>query len=71
MTSPGSDRDYWEQRAVELGARAAGYRDETMDAYEVRLRGSAIERLVGQGHGRELLDAARTYVMVGECQSVG
>jgi SAM-dependent methyltransferase len=57
MTTPGSDRDYWEQRAIELGARAAGYRDETMDAYEVRLRSSAIERLVGQGHGRELLDA--------------
>jgi ubiquinone/menaquinone biosynthesis C-methylase UbiE len=57
MRPPASDRDYWEDRARELGSRAAGYRDEAMDAYEDRLRRSAIERLVGHGQGRQLLDA--------------
>lgn len=57
MNPPESDRDYWEDRARRHGSRAAGYRDDAMDAYEDRLRGSAIARLVGLGHGRRLLDA--------------
>ena len=57
MTPPAADRDYWEERARRLGARAAGYSDAAMDAYEDLLRMSAIERLVGRGHGRRLLDA--------------
>jgi SAM-dependent methyltransferase len=39
------------------GARAAGYTDAAMDAYEDRLRRAAIERLVGRGEGKSLLDA--------------
>lgn len=57
MSPPESDREYWEERARRHGARAAGYRDDAMDSYEDRLRRSAIARLVGDGHGRELLDA--------------
>jgi SAM-dependent methyltransferase len=57
LTSPGSDRDYWEDRARRQGAGAAGYTDQAMDAYEDRLRGAAIERLLGRGAGRRLLDA--------------
>jgi ubiquinone/menaquinone biosynthesis C-methylase UbiE len=51
------DRDYWEDRAKQLGARAGGYRDAAMDAYEERLRRSALSRLLGEGQGRSLLDA--------------
>lgn len=57
MTPPTADRDYWEERARRHGARAAGYSDTAMDAYEDRLRRSAIERLVGRGQGLRLLDA--------------
>ena len=57
MTPPAADRDYWEDRARRYGPRAAGYSDTAMDAYEDRLRRSAIERLVGAGRGRHLLDA--------------
>lgn len=57
MTSPGSDRDYWEDRAARLGAAAGGYADTAMDAYEDRLRAGAIRRLIGRGNGRRLLDA--------------
>jgi ubiquinone/menaquinone biosynthesis C-methylase UbiE len=57
LTPPTADRDYWEERARRYGARAAGYSDAAMDAYEDRLRRAAIDRLVGQGHGRSLLDA--------------
>jgi 2-polyprenyl-3-methyl-5-hydroxy-6-metoxy-1,4-benzoquinol methylase len=57
MKPPASDRDYWEDRARRHGSRAAGYHDDAMNAYEDRLRGSALARLVGHGHGRELLDA--------------
>jgi ubiquinone/menaquinone biosynthesis C-methylase UbiE len=54
---PHADRDYWEDRARRYGARAAGYTDVAMDAYEDRLRGSALERFLGRGNGRHLLDA--------------
>jgi ubiquinone/menaquinone biosynthesis C-methylase UbiE len=54
---PASDRDYWEERTRHYGARAAGYRDAAMDAYEDRLRRSAVERFLGSGNGRHLLDA--------------
>lgn len=57
MTQSTSDREYWEDRARRLGAAAAGYSDPSMDAYEDRLRASAISRLVGAGHGRTVLDA--------------
>ena len=57
MTPPTADRDYWEDRARRHGPRAAGYSDAAMDAYEDRLRQSAIERLLGGGRGRHLLDA--------------
>lgn len=57
MTTPVSDREYWEERARRQGAGAAGYTDQAMDAYEDRLRGSAIDRLLGSGAGRHLLDA--------------
>jgi len=57
LTPPTADRDYWEARARRFGPRAAGYSDTAMDAYEDRLRQSAIYRLVGPGHGRHLLDA--------------
>lgn len=57
MTPPTADRDYWEDRARRHGPRAAGYSDTAMDAYEDRLRQSAIERLLGPGRGRSLLDA--------------
>lgn len=57
MTVPASDHDYWEDRARRQGAGAAGYTDQSMDAYEDRLRRSAIERLLGPGAGRRLLDA--------------
>lgn len=57
MNPPASDRDYWEDRARRHGARAAGYHDDAMNAYEDRLRRSALARLVGHGDGRELLDA--------------
>jgi SAM-dependent methyltransferase len=57
LTRSGSDRDYWEDRARRQGAGAAGYTDQAMDAYEDRLRGAAIDRLVGRGAGRRLLDA--------------
>jgi SAM-dependent methyltransferase len=57
MTPPTADRDYWEDRARRYGPRAAGYSDTAMDAYEDRLRESAIERLLGPGRGRRLLDA--------------
>jgi ubiquinone/menaquinone biosynthesis C-methylase UbiE len=57
MNPPASDRDYWEERARLHGSRAAGYHDDAMNAYEDRLRGSALARLVGPGNGRELLDA--------------
>ncbi len=56
MTSP-TDHEYWEERTRLYGARAAGYSDVAMDAYEDRLRRAAIERLVGRGGGRRLLDA--------------
>ncbi|HEY1454848.1 MAG TPA: hypothetical protein VGG31_00005, partial [Candidatus Dormibacteraeota bacterium] len=52
-----TDRDYWEGRARRLGAGAAGYSDPAMEAYEDRLRGAAIRRLIGEGRGRRLLDA--------------
>lgn len=55
--APNADRDYWEERAARLGAGAAGYSDAAMDAYEDRLRAAAIRRLLGEGHGRRLLDA--------------
>jgi SAM-dependent methyltransferase len=54
---PPTDHEYWEERTRLYGARAAGYSDAAMDAYEDRLRRSAIERLVGGGEGRRLLDA--------------
>jgi 2-polyprenyl-3-methyl-5-hydroxy-6-metoxy-1,4-benzoquinol methylase len=57
MNPPASDRDYWEDRARRHGTRAAGYQDDAMNAYEDRLRRSALTRLVGEGHRRELLDA--------------
>jgi ubiquinone/menaquinone biosynthesis C-methylase UbiE len=57
MNPPASDRDYWEERARLHGSRAAGYHDDAMNAYEDRLRRSALARLVGRGNGRELLDA--------------
>jgi 2-polyprenyl-3-methyl-5-hydroxy-6-metoxy-1,4-benzoquinol methylase len=57
MNPPASDRDYWEDRARRHGSRAAGYHDDAMNAYEDRLRRSALARLVGHGHGRQLLDA--------------
>jgi 2-polyprenyl-3-methyl-5-hydroxy-6-metoxy-1,4-benzoquinol methylase len=57
LTPPTADRDYWEDRARRYGPRAAGYSDTAMDAYEDRLRQSAIERLLGPGRGRQLLDA--------------
>lgn len=57
MKPPASDRDYWEERTRHYGARAAGYRDAAMDAYEDRLRRSAVERFLGSGNGRHLLDA--------------
>ncbi len=56
MTPP-TDHEYWEERTRLYGARAAGYSDAAMDAYEDRLRRAAIERLVGRGNGRRLLDA--------------
>ncbi len=56
MTPP-TDHEYWEERTRLYGARAAGYSDVAMDAYEDRLRRAAIERLVGRGGGRRLLDA--------------
>lgn len=56
MTPP-TDHEYWEERTRLYGARAAGYSDVAMDAYEDRLRHAAIERLVGRGGGRRLLDA--------------
>ena len=56
MTPP-TDHEYWEERTRLYGARAAGYSDVAMDAYEDRLRRAAIERLVGRGDGRRLLDA--------------
>jgi SAM-dependent methyltransferase len=52
-----TDHEYWEERTRLYGARAAGYSDVAMDAYEDRLRRAAIERLVGRGDGRRLLDA--------------
>ncbi|HEX9097950.1 MAG TPA: class I SAM-dependent methyltransferase [Candidatus Dormibacteraeota bacterium] len=52
-----TDHEYWEERTRLYGARAAGYSDVAMDAYEDRLRRAAIERLVGRGEGRRLLDA--------------
>jgi SAM-dependent methyltransferase len=52
-----TDHEYWEERTRLYGARAAGYSDVAMDAYEDRLRRAAIERLVGRGGGRRLLDA--------------
>jgi 2-polyprenyl-3-methyl-5-hydroxy-6-metoxy-1,4-benzoquinol methylase len=55
--TPPADRDYWEDRARRYGARAAGYTDVAMDAYEDRLRRSALQRLLGRGDGRHLLDA--------------
>jgi SAM-dependent methyltransferase len=55
--TPPTDREYWEERTRLYGARAAGYSDAAMDAYEDRLRRAAIERLVGRGEGRRLLDA--------------
>jgi ubiquinone/menaquinone biosynthesis C-methylase UbiE len=57
LTPPSADREYWEERARRYGARAAGYSDAAMDAYEDRLRRAAIERFVGRGQGRRLLDA--------------
>ena len=57
MTPPATDHEYWEDRARRHGPRAAGYIDAAMDAYEDRLRQSAIERLLGPGRGRHLLDA--------------
>lgn len=57
MKPPASDRDYWEERTRHYGARAAGYRDAAMDAYEDRLRRSAIGRFLGRGDGRHMLDA--------------
>jgi 2-polyprenyl-3-methyl-5-hydroxy-6-metoxy-1,4-benzoquinol methylase len=57
MNPPASDREYWEDRARRHGSRAAGYQDDAMNAYEDRLRRSAITRLVGKGQHRELLDA--------------
>jgi 2-polyprenyl-3-methyl-5-hydroxy-6-metoxy-1,4-benzoquinol methylase len=57
MNPPASDREYWEDRARRHGSRAAGYQDDAMNAYEDRLRRSALARMVGRGHGRELLDA--------------
>jgi SAM-dependent methyltransferase len=55
--TPPTDHEYWEERTRLYGARAAGYSDVAMDAYEDRLRRAAIERLVGRGGGRRLLDA--------------
>jgi len=55
--TPPTDHEYWEVRTRLYGARAAGYSDVAMDAYEDRLRRAAIERLVGRGGGRRLLDA--------------
>jgi SAM-dependent methyltransferase len=55
--TPPTDHEYWEERTRLYGARAAGYSDLAMDAYEDRLRRAAIERLVGRGDGRRLLDA--------------
>jgi SAM-dependent methyltransferase len=55
--TPPTDHEYWEERTRLYGARAAGYSDAAMDAYEDRLRRAAIERLVGRGEGRRLLDA--------------
>jgi SAM-dependent methyltransferase len=55
--TPPTDHEYWEERTRLYGARAAGYSDAAMDAYEDRLRRAAIERLVGGGEGRRLLDA--------------
>jgi SAM-dependent methyltransferase len=52
-----TDHEYWEERTRLYGARAAGYSDVAMDAYEDRLRRAAIERLVGRGGGRRVLDA--------------
>lgn len=52
-----TDHEYWEERTRLYGARAAGYSDAAMDAYEDRLRQAAIDRLVGRGGGRRLLDA--------------
>jgi SAM-dependent methyltransferase len=52
-----TDHEYWEERTRLYGARAAGYSDVAMDAYEDRLRRAAIERLLGRGGGRRLLDA--------------
>jgi ubiquinone/menaquinone biosynthesis C-methylase UbiE len=57
LTPPAADHDYWEDRARRFGSRAAGYSDPAMDAYEDRLRRAALERLLGPGHGRHLLDA--------------
>jgi SAM-dependent methyltransferase len=57
LTTPSADHEYWEERTRLYGARAAGYSDGAMDAYEDRLRRAAIERLVGRGDGRRLLDA--------------
>jgi SAM-dependent methyltransferase len=55
--TPSTDHEYWEERTRLYGARAAGYSDAAMDAYEDRLRRAAIGRLVGRGLGRRLLDA--------------
>jgi SAM-dependent methyltransferase len=55
--TPPTDHEYWEERTRLYGARAAGYSDAAMDAYEDRLRRAAIARLVGRGGGRRLLDA--------------
>jgi SAM-dependent methyltransferase len=52
-----TDHEYWEERTRLHGARAAGYSDAAMDVYEDRLRRGAIERMVGRGGGRRLLDA--------------
>ncbi|HEX2680925.1 MAG TPA: class I SAM-dependent methyltransferase, partial [Candidatus Dormibacteraeota bacterium] len=52
-----TDREYWEHRAERLGPSAAGYSDASMDAYEDALRGGVMRRLLGDGHGRTLLDA--------------
>jgi SAM-dependent methyltransferase len=57
LTPPATDHEYWEDRARRYGPRAAGYSDMAMDAYEDRLRQKAIERLLGPGRGRHLLDA--------------
>jgi len=55
--TPPTDHEYWEERTRLYGARAAGYSDVAMDEYEDRLRRAAVERLLGRGEGRRLLDA--------------